>query len=87
MAREREYITEQMRDLQRTVQDLRSHVRSLEARLAGASESGRDKLNWWTLLFRRGGGSGRRGTGTLPVRQNRRREQQPSCDLSRLHCA
>lgn len=80
-------LAQQIGDLERTVRELRMHVRSLELQLGAAQRSGGGE-SWWRIFWRKGGGSGRHGTGANPVRENRRRRRDHEYYAQQqLHCA
>ncbi len=80
-------FAQQLGDLERTVSELRTHVRSLEGQLAAARGVQPGKVSLWEVFWRSGGGAGRRGGRITQVRENRRRENHERIAQYTLHCA
>lgn len=79
-------LARQLVDLERTVRELRTHIRILETRLGTIRGEDARMQSWWRLLLRRGGGSGRSGKRSSQIRENRRVNHEHYAQ-QRLHCA
>lgn len=80
-------LAQQVIDLEKTVRELRSHMRSLEAQV-GLADGARGRADsWWRILWRRGGGAGRQGRRPGQFRENKRRTLHALSEQQRLHCA
>lgn len=80
-------LAQQVSNLEQTVRELCSHMRSLEAQV-GLSGGARGRTeSWWRILWRRGGGAGRQGGRPGQFRENKRRTIHALSEQQRLHCA
>ncbi len=80
-------LVQQVIDLEKTVRELRSHMRSLEAQV-GLTEGVRGRTeSWWRIFWRRGGGAGRQGRRPGQFRENKRRTTHESSEQRQLHYA